>query len=255
MIILVSNDDGIHSEGIRALEEALAAIGEIYTVAPDREQSAVSHSLTLHRPLRIEEIAPRRFAVNGTPTDCVNLAVKGFLPVRPHLVVSGINKGANLGDDVTYSGTVSAAIESSLLGIPAIAVSLVSKGMTYHFGPAAEFAAILAAEVIAQGMPPDTLLNVNVPSLPRQEIKGRIVEGYSLTEAMMALCVNPVQGPNKTGSVGMPLPDVHVRIFDPDEGTDCVAVQEGFISVTPLLVDLTNYSSLQELRNLRLPWR
>jgi len=250
MIILVSNDDGIHSEGIRALEEALAAIGEIYTVAPDREQSAVSHSLTLHRPLRIEEIAPRRFAVNGTPTDCVNLAVKGFLPVRPHLVVSGINKGANLGDDVTYSGTVSAAIESSLLGIPAIAVSLVSKGLTYHFGPAAEFAAILAAEVIAQGMPPDTLLNVNVPSLPRQEIKG-----YRLTR----------QGKRRYAET------IEVRIdprgkkyywiggddlgFDPDEGTDCVAVQEGFISVTPLLVDLTNYSSLQELRNLRLPWR
>ena len=250
MIILVSNDDGIHSEGIRALEEALAAIGEIYTVAPDREQSAVSHSLTLHRPLRIEEIAPRRFAVNGTPTDCVNLAVKGFLPVRPHLVVSGINKGANLGDDVTYSGTVSAAIESSLLGIPAIAVSLVSKGMTYHFGPAAEFAAILAAEVIAQGMPPDTLLNVNVPSLPRQEIKG-----YRLTR----------QGKRRYAET------IEVRIdprgkkyywiggddlgFDPDEGTDCVAVQEGFISVTPLLVDLTNYSSLRELRNLRLPWR
>ena len=250
MIILVSNDDGIHSEGIRALEEALAAIGEIYTVAPDREQSAVSHSLTLHRPLRIEEIAPRRFAVNGTPTDCVNLAVKGFLPVRPDLVVSGINKGANLGDDVTYSGTVSAAIESSLLGIPAIAVSLVSKGLTYHFGPAAEFAAILAAEVIAQGMPPDTLLNVNVPSLPRQEIKG-----YRLTR----------QGKRRYAET------IEVRIdprgkkyywiggddlgFDPDEGTDCVAVQEGFISVTPLLVDLTNYSSLQELRNLRLPWR
>ena len=250
MIILVSNDDGIHSEGIRALEEALAAIGEIYTVAPDREQSAVSHSLTLHRPLRIEEIAPRRFAVNGTPTDCVNLAVKGFLPVRPHLVVSGINKGANLGDDVTYSGTVSAAIESSLLGIPAIAVSLVSNGTTYHFGPAAEFAAILAAEVIAQGMPPDTLLNVNVPSLPRQEIKG-----YRLTR----------QGKRRYAET------IEVRIdprgkkyywiggddlgFDPDEGTDCVAVQEGFISVTPLLVDLTNYSSLRELRNLRLPWR
>ncbi len=250
MIILVSNDDGIHSEGIRALEEALAAIGEIYTVAPDREQSAVSHSLTLHRPLRIEEIAPRRFAVNGTPTDCVNLAVKGFLPIRPDLVVSGINKGANLGDDVTYSGTVSAAIESSLLGIPAIAVSLVSKGTTYHFGPAAEFATILAAEVIVQEMPPDTLLNVNVPSLPRQEIKG-----YRLTR----------QGKRRYAET------IEVRIdprgkkyywiggddlgFDPDEGTDCVAVQEGFISVTPLLVDLTNYSSLRELRNLRLPWR
>jgi 5'-nucleotidase len=250
MIILISNDDGIHSEGIRALEEALAAVGEIYTVAPDREQNAVSHSLTLHRPLRIEEIGPRRYAVNGTPTDCVNLAVKGFLPVRPQLVVSGINKGANLGDDITYSGTVSAAIEGSLLGIPSIAVSLVTLGTTYHFGPAAEFAAILAAEVEAQGMPSDTLLNVNVPNLPRQEIKG-----YRLTR----------QGKRRYAE------KIEVRVdprgrkyywiggddlgFDPDEGTDCVAVHEGFISVTPLHVDLTNYRSLEELRDLRLPWR
>jgi 5'-nucleotidase len=249
MIILVSNDDGIHSEGIHALEAALAKIGEVYTVAPDREQNAVSHSLTLHRPLRIEEVGPRRFAVNGTPTDCVNVAVKGFLPVRPQLVVSGINKGANLGDDITYSGTVSAAIEGSLLGIPSIAVSLVSRGPVYQFGPAADFAAVLAAEVIAQGMPPDTLLNVNVPNLPREAIKG-----YLLTR----------QGKRRYGE------KIEARIdprgkkyywiggddlgFDPTEGTDCVAVHEGFISVTPLHVDLTNYRSLQELRNLRLPW-
>jgi 5'-nucleotidase len=249
MIILISNDDGIHSEGLHALEEALARIGEIYTVAPDREQNAVSHSLTLHRPLRIEEISPRRFAVNGTPTDCVNLAVKGFLPIRPQLVVSGINKGANLGDDITYSGTVSAAIEGSLLGIPSIAVSLVSRGPAYYFGPAAEFAATLAAEVIAQGMPPDTLLNVNVPNLPHEAIKG-----YRLTR----------QGKRHYGE------KIEARIdprgrkyywiggddlgFDPAEGTDCVAVHEGFISVTPLHVDLTNYRSLQELRELRLPW-
>jgi 5'-nucleotidase len=250
MIILISNDDGIHSEGIRALEEALTAVGETYTVAPDREQNAVSHSLTLHRPLRIEEIAPRRFAVNGTPTDCVNLAVKGFLPVRPQLVVSGINKGANLGDDITYSGTVSAAIESSLLGIPAVAVSLVTKGTTYHFGPAAEFAAILAAEVIAQGMPPDTLLNVNVPNLPRQEIRGyRLTrQGKRRYAETMEVRVDP-RGKKYYWIGGDDLG------FDPDEGTDCMAVHEGFISVTPLLVDLTNYSSLQELRNLRLPWR
>src|SRR4029450_4292995 len=172
MIILISNDDGIHSEGLHALEETLRAVGEIYTVAPDREQNAVSHALTLHRPLRIEEIAPRRFAVNGTPTDCVNLALKGYLPVRPQLVVSGINKGANLGDDITYSGTVSAAIEGSLLGIPSIAVSLVAHGTQYHFGPAAEFAAILASGVITQGLTPVPLPTVNVPDLARQEIKG-----------------------------------------------------------------------------------
>jgi 5'-nucleotidase len=250
MIILVSNDDGIHSEGLRTLEEALAPLGEVYTVAPDREQSAVSHALTLHRPLRIEEVAPRRFAVDGTPTDCVNLAVKGFLPVRPQLVVSGINKGANLGDDITYSGTVSAAIEGSLLGIPSIAVSLVTRGSIYHFGPAAEFAATLATEVIAQGMPSDTLLNVNVPNLPREQIRGYLLtrQGKRHYAEQIEARVDP-RGRKYYWIGGDDLG------FDPDEGTDCVAVYEGFVSVTPLHVDLTNYRSLRELRDLRLPWR
>jgi len=249
MIILVCNDDGIHSEGLHALETALAKIGEIYTVAPDREQSAVSHSLTLHRPLRIDEIGPRRFAVNGTPTDCVNLAVKGFLPVRPQLVVSGINRGANLGDDVTYSGTVSAAMEGSLLGIPSIAVSLVIKSVPHHFSSAADFAAVLAKEVITQGMPPDTLLNVNVPNLPREELKGFLLtrQGKRRYAETMEVRVDP-RGRKYYWIGGDDLG------FDPDEGTDCVAVHEGFISVTPLHVDLTNYRALQELRGLQLPW-
>jgi 5'-nucleotidase len=249
MIILICNDDGIHSEGLHALEAALAKIGEIYTVAPDREQSAVSHSLTLHRPLRIDEIGSRRFAVNGTPTDCVNLAVKGFLPVRPQLVVSGINRGANLGDDVTYSGTVSAAMEGSLLGIPSIAVSLVIKGTPHHFVPAAEFAAVLAKEVIEQGMPPDTLLNVNVPNLPREDLKGFLLtrQGKRRYAETMEVRVDP-RGRKYYWIGGDDLG------FDPGEGTDCIAVHEGFISVTPLHVDLTNYRALQELRGLQLPW-
>lgn len=250
MIILVSNDDGIHSEGLHALERALKMVGEIYTVAPDREQNAVSHSLTLHRPLRIEEIAPRRFAVNGTPTDCVNLAVKGFLPVRPNLVVSGINKGANLGDDITYSGTVSAAIEGSLLGIPSIAISLVMREKPPRFETAAEFAATLAAHVIAQGMPPDTLLNVNVPDLPRPEI-----QGYRLTrqgKRRYAETIDARIDPRGRKYYWIGGDDLG---FDPDEGTDCVAVHEGYISVTPLHVDLTNYRALQELHGLQLSWR
>jgi len=250
MIILVSNDDGIHSEGLHVLEAALKTIGEIYTVAPDREQNAVSHTLTLHRPLRIEEIAPRRFAVNGTPTDCVNLAVKGFLPVRPDLVVSGINKGANLGDDITYSGTVSAAIEGSLLGIPSIAVSLVLRDKPHHFEPAATFAATLATQVIEQGMPADTLLNVNVPNLSQQEIKG-----YRLTrqgKRRYAETIDARIDPRGRKYYWIGGDDLG---FDPDEGTDCVAVHEGFISVTPLHVDLTNYHALQAMRELQLPWR
>jgi 5'-nucleotidase len=160
--ILVSNDDGIHSAGLAALADALGAIGDVVVVAPDREQSACSHALTLHRPLRIDEVGPNRFTVDGTPTDCVNLAVNAILPERPTLLVSGINRGANLGDDVTYSGTVSAAMEGTLLGISSIAMSLIGRG-PYDFGPAAMFAARLAAWVLEQGLPPDTLLNVNVP--------------------------------------------------------------------------------------------
>src|SRR5439155_1720287 len=154
---------GVPAAGIAALAEALRDLGQVVVVAPDRERSAVSHSLTLHRPLRVEEIGPGRYAVDGTPTDCVNLGVNGILPRRPALVVSGINKGANLGDDVTYSGTVSAAMEGTLLGLPAFAVSLLGRG-DFHFEAAARFARRLAAWVLARGLPPDTLLNVNVPT-------------------------------------------------------------------------------------------
>src|SRR3990172_6028118 len=127
MIILVCNDDGIRSEGLQVLARSVHSRGELGVVAPDREQSAASHALTLHRPLRVEQLAPRQFAVDGTPTDCVNLAVSGILPARPGLVLSGINKGANMGDDITYSGTVSAAMEGTLLGIPSLAISLVAR--------------------------------------------------------------------------------------------------------------------------------
>jgi 5'-nucleotidase len=188
--------------------------------------------------------------VNGTPTDCVNLAVKGFLPVRPDLVVSGINKGANLGDDVIYSGTVSAAMEGSLLGIPSIAVSLVIQEKPYCFDSAAEFATTLAAQVIAQGMPTDTLLNVNVPNLPRQKIRG-----YQLTrqgKRRYAETIDARIDPRGRKYYWIGGDDLG---FDPDEGTDCVAVHEGFISVTPLHVDLTNYQALQKMCGLQLPWR
>ncbi|MCZ6907630.1 MAG: 5'/3'-nucleotidase SurE, partial [Deltaproteobacteria bacterium] len=171
MMILVSNDDGIQSEGILALEEKLQRLGEVYTVAPDRVQSSMSHAITLHRPLRAKEIGPRRFAVDGTPTDCVKLALTGLLPSKPALVVSGINIGPNLGDDIIYSGTVSAAVEGTLLEVPSIAVSLVTLRNS-PFEVAAEFAGTLAARVLEKGLPSGTLLNVNVPPLPAQEVKG-----------------------------------------------------------------------------------
>ena len=161
-MILVSNDDGIHSEGYRALSDALKSLGDVVVVAPDRERSAVSHSLTLHRPLRVEEIGPGWFAVNGTPTDCVQPGRSRLAAEPPALVVSGINKGANLGDDVTYSGTVSAAMEGTLLGIPSIAISLVGRARL-PLRPVRPLRERLAGCVLGAGLPPSTLLNVNVP--------------------------------------------------------------------------------------------
>ncbi len=235
-LILVSNDDGVHSAGIAALAEALRDLGQVVVVAPDRERSAVSHSLTLHRPLRVEEIGPGRYAVDGTPTDCVNLGVNGILPRRPALVVSGINKGANLGDDVTYSGTVSAAMEGTLLGLPAFAVSLLGRG-DFRFEVAARFARRLAAWVLERGLPSDTLLNVNIPA----PLDGAPIRGFALTK------VDP-RGKKYYWIGGDEL------AFEDAEGTDFHAVSHGLISVTPIHLDLTNYKSFDALRALQFPW-
>src|SRR5262249_27149432 len=160
-LILVTNDDGVHAPGLAAPGAGLAGLGEVWVVAPEREQSACGHALTLHRPVRVHQVGERRFAVNGTPSDCVNLGVLGFLPERPVLIASGVNHGANLGDDVTYSGTVSAAMEATLLGVPAIAISLLDGGELAH---AAAVARVVAMRVLVEGLPRKTLLNVNVPS-------------------------------------------------------------------------------------------
>src|SRR3990172_9578674 len=171
-IILVCNDDGYRSEGILSLAEALRALGTVYVVAPDRERSAAGHSLTLSHPLRVEKVGTRAYSVDGTPTDCVNLAVNGILRGKKiALVASGINKGANLGDDITYSGTVPGAMEGTLLGIPSIAVSLASRNH-FRFDAAAEFALQAARKVLRHGLPKDTLLNINFPDLPAEEVRG-----------------------------------------------------------------------------------
>ncbi|MCK6555481.1 5'/3'-nucleotidase SurE [Candidatus Binatia bacterium] len=248
MSILLSNDDGIAADGLRALREVLADLDEVWVVAPDRDQSAVSHALTLSRPLRIESAGVRAFAVDGTPTDCVNLAVKGILPERPRLLVSGINRGANLGDDITYSGTVSAAMEGTLLGIPSVAVSLVTdNGM--DFSAAAAFARQLAISVLRDGLPRDTLLNVNVPDLPAASI-----EGFALAR----------QGKRRYGDAIVEKVDPRGKKyywigggeigFVDAEGTDFSAIQRGLIAVTPLHLDLTNYASLSMLGQLRVVW-
>ena len=159
-LILVTNDDGVHAPGLAALAAALDDLGEVWVVAPEREQSACGHALTLHRPVRVHQVGERRFAVNGTPSDCVNLGVLGFLPERPALVASGINHGSNLGDDVTYSGTVSAAMEGTLLRVPSIAISMLDGGDLAAAGRAAR---LVAMRSLVEGLPPKTLLNVNVP--------------------------------------------------------------------------------------------
>ena len=161
-VILATNDDGYHAEGIRILADSLASMGRVVVVAPDRDRSAASHALTLTQPLRPRSLAPDRFSVDGTPTDCVNLGVLGLIDVRPDLVVSGINSGLNLGDDVTYSGTVAAAIEGTVLGVPSIAISL--DGPPFDYPAAAGIAVKLATLVLEKGLPRDTLLSVNVPS-------------------------------------------------------------------------------------------
>jgi 5'-nucleotidase len=248
-LILLSNDDGIHSEGLQALVNAVTAHGRVVVVAPDREQSAVSHALTLHRPLRIDEVAPGRYTVDGTPTDCVNLAINGILQERPALVVSGINKGANLGDDVTYSGTVSAAMEGTLLGVPSIAVSQIGRG-PYDFRIAAGFAGELVSRVVAHPLPADTLLNVNVP----QFTNGEQPTGVALTR----------MGRRRYGDAVIEKVDPRGRkyywiggqelSFVEEEGTDFHAVSRGSISVTPIHLDLTNYASFDALRALVASW-
>jgi 5'-nucleotidase len=199
----------------------------------------MSHALTLHRPLRVQELAPRRLSVNGTPVDCVKLALTGLLPVRPDLVISGINKGPNLGDDIIYSGTVSAAIEGALLGIPAIAVSLVTF-KDFDFRAAAEFTATLVGRMIERGIAAKTLLNVNVPPVPKIQLNGWRVTRMGKRH----YSENIVERTDPRGGKYYWIGGDDLGFADED-GTDCKAVHEGYISVTPLQVDLTDYQFLQ----------
>jgi 5'/3'-nucleotidase len=243
MLILVTNDDGIRSQGIVVLARALKRLGEVYVIAPDRERTAAGHSLTLHKPLRIESLGPRTHGVSGTPTDCVNLAVNEIMPRRPDLVVSGINRGGNLGDDVTYSGTVSAAMEGTLLGIPSIAVSQLGEDR-FHFETAARFAVRLARQVHRAGLPPDTLLNVNVPDLPAREIKGMRVTclGRRVFDSENVIKKQDPRGKTYYWIGGNRI------AWEERKDTDQEAVESGRISVTPVHLDLTNYGALAVLR-------
>lgn len=242
MKILVSNDDGINSEGLDSLAISLRELGEVVVVAPDRDQSAASHSLSLHRPLRIERISESIYSVDGTPTDCINLAVNGLLKdERPDLIVSGINKAANLGDDITYSGTVSAAIEGTLLKIPSMAISLDAKE-NFKFETAKHYAQIISKYVLENGLPDDTLLNINVPNLDLGKVKGIKVtkQGKRLYDEAVVEKTDP-RGKEYYWIGGNELGYVDIK------NSDIVSVIEGYVSVTPIKLDLTDYNYLSRL--------
>jgi 5'-nucleotidase len=243
-MILVTNDDGVYSPGIQVLAKRLRELDTVVIVAPDRERSAAGHSMTLHRPLLIEQVKEGMYSVNGTPTDCVNIAVKGLLKEAPKLVVSGINKGPNLGDDVTYSGTVAGAIEGILLGIPAFAISLAARE-DFRFGEAAEVAVRTASRILEQGLPTGTLLNINVPNLPVDKIQGTLITrlGKRIYHQMTVERVDP-RG-KKYYWIGGGEPD-----WERQEGTDLDAVDRKFVSITPLHLDMTDYASFDRLRTL-----
>lgn len=232
--ILISNDDGYASDGLKALVEAMEPLGEVWVVAPETEQSAASHAISLHRPLRIRTVRPRWYAVDGTPTDCSYVAINHILKdARPTLMVSGINHGPNMADDVTYSGTVAAAMEATILGVPAIAFSLATRS-NFDFAPAARFARALVASALTAPLPPNLLLNVNVPA-------GREPKGYAVTRL----------GKHSYGFDVIEKEDPRGRKYywiggneyqhDDVPGSDCNAVlRDGLVSVTPLQLDLTD---------------
>jgi len=240
--ILLTNDDGYFAEGLVNLRRRLSSEWDVIVVAPDREQSAASHSLTLHHPIRVNKIDDTLFSVQGTPTDCVLLAIYEILDRKPDLLISGINHGPNLGDDVTYSGTVAAAMEGTLLGIPSIAISVAARD-NLRFDYAVEFAARLTLEILSSGLPKDTFLNVNIPHLPPEQIKGvRITRlGRSVYHDIVV---------RKTDPRGRPY--YWIGGDDPTwvgpEGCDSVAIENGMISICPLRLDLTDHEAVVELQ-------
>ena len=246
MKILLSNDDGYRAEGLRCLKEALAGVAPLTLVAPDRNRSGSSHSLTLDVPLRVQQAEPDTwYVINGTPTDCVHLAITGLFEHEFDMVVSGVNDGANLGDDVLYSGTVAAAIEGRFLGLPTIAMSLVPvSGDCTHYRTAARIARELVLRLLAKPLHRSMILNVNVPDLPYEELRGfEVTRLGNRHRAEAAVSSLDPRGRRIywVGAAGSGQ--------DAGPGTDFHAVANGFVSVTPLQVDLTRHAALDSLRD------
>ena len=240
--ILVTNDDGYFSPGLVALADVLKPLGEVVIVAPQTEASAVGHSLTLRRPLRLELISPNVYSVDGTPTDCVNIAIDEVLRARPDLIVSGINKGLNIGDDVTYSGTVAGALEGALLGYQAMAVSMQSTKGDWDFSPAASLAASLAAALLDKPLPARTFLNVNVPQGIVKGVRATVqAKRNHITKVDQRL--DPRQRPYFWIEEAQ-------DEWEPDPRSDHQAIKDGYVSITPLQPDLTHHSALTQVEAL-----
>lgn len=243
MRILVTNDDGIHSEGILALKTSLSSLGEVVVVAPDRPRSASGHSITLHKPLRVEKVKLRDgdfgFASNGTPSDCVSLGILDIAGGPVDLVVSGINRGPNLGWDLTYSGTVSAAMEGAVMGVQSFAISVASYDDSAGYDYAAEFAAFLTGLLSKNTLPPSVLLNVNVPGVPVDEIAGIEVtrQGKRHYSGRIEKRLDPMGRAYYWLGGDLPLDEL-------EDGTDVKAIADHKVSVTPVHLDLTGYAAL-----------
>ncbi|HSC27963.1 MAG TPA: 5'/3'-nucleotidase SurE [Vicinamibacterales bacterium] len=240
--ILVTNDDGVHSDGVRALADGLRPLGSVVIVAPHAEASAIGHALTLRRPLRMEQVGEGVHEVDGTPTDCINIAITQIFQGVPDLIVSGINKGYNLGDDVTYSGTVAGALEGALLGIPSLAVSLARSGETYDFRHAASIAARISEVVLARGLPARTFLNLNVPAGKPKGLRVTFQAKRNHVTVVDAR-LDPRSRPYYWIEEGE-------NNWEPHDRSDYQAVRDGYVSVTPLQPDLTAYATMALVEGL-----
>lgn len=240
MRILISNDDGYLSPGLETLAQAVREIAEVTVVAPDRDRSGASHSLTLRQPLRVSRAQNGFLYVDGTPTDCVHLAITGLMEEEPDMVISGINRGSNLGDDVLYSGTVAAAMEGRWLGFPAMAVSLAGPKPTHY-----ETAAAIVVDMIREmrQLPPETILNVNVPDVPLADVKGRLATRLGNRHKSERAVRDTDPGGETIYWVGPPGPEQ-----DAGEGTDFDAVRRRLVSVTPLTTDLSKHAEIEQTR-------
>lgn len=256
--IVVTNDDGIDSPGLLALKQALSGVGQVSVIAPDHNWSAAGHSKTMHKPLRINKVhladGDHAYSTDGAPSDCVAIAILGFLQQKVDLVVSGINKGSNMGDDITYSGTVAAAMEGIIWGVPAIAVSLdgyvPEEPEQNNFALAGQVAARVAARLLHDGWPADTLLNVNVPNVEAHEVKGLEVTRLGRRGYRDELIVRTDPFGRRYYWIGGGKPTLVNEL-----GTDIRALADGKISVTPIHLDLTNHAMLSKLKDWKLDWQ